>query len=162
MSEVVDVAEITIHRCKPHVRDLVEFLQFGHHVSAELAPGDLALRPVVQDLLCAIGNVIDISRLDRPLLARLQQAGHQLRSLEAFARAVLLHHHVGNLFDSLVAGKPLLARGVETLAAATDDVALAALARIHYLVADVTTKGTLHRTTPSSIGLTVDASALNC
>src|SRR5688572_20298933 len=136
--EVVDVAEVAIHRREADVGDLIEFLQLRHHQRAELAAGDLALRPIVEDLLGAIGNVVDIRRLDRALFARLQQSRDQLRSLEALARAVLLHYHVRNFFDALVAREPFAAAVVETLPAAADHVALAALARVHDLVADIT------------------------
>ena len=56
---------------------------------------------------------------DRPLFAGLQQAADQLLALEALARAVLLHHHVRDLVDPLVAGEALAA--VEALAPAADD-----------------------------------------
>ena len=72
-------------------------------------------------------------------------------SLEPLARSVLLHHHVRNLFDSLVAGKALAAFFVEALAAAANCVAFAALARVHDLVADVTAEWTFHLIAPSPI-----------
>src|SRR5687767_1574598 len=58
--EIVDVAEIAIHRCKAHVRDLIELLQLRHHERAELAPRNLALGTIVEDLFGPIGDVVDI------------------------------------------------------------------------------------------------------
>jgi len=63
---------------------------------------------------------------DRALFARLEQSRDELRPLEPFARAVLLHHHVRNLVDSLVTGEAL--RALEAFAPAPDHFAFFTLA----------------------------------
>src|SRR3974390_3510988 len=78
----------------------------------------------------------------RPLLAGLQQPVHELLTIEPLARPVLLHGHVRNLVDPLIAREALGA--VETLATPPDDLAFLALPRVDTLVAEVTAIGTLH------------------
>src|SRR5206468_11471581 len=68
--------------------------------------------------------------------------GNQLLALEAFARAVLLDHHVRDLVDPLVAGEP--ASAVEALAAAANDLALLALARVDDLIAQMAAERAFH------------------
>src|SRR5690606_26044276 len=86
---------------------------------------------------------------DGPLLARLQQAGHQLLPLEALAGAVFLDDHVGDLVDPLVAREAAMAFLVEALPPTPDHVALTALAGVHDLVAEMSAVRALHA--PASI-----------
>jgi hypothetical protein len=53
-------------------------------------------------------------------------------ALEFFAPAIFLDHHVGNLVDAFVGGEAALA--LQAFAPPPDQVAAAALARVHYLV----------------------------
>src|SRR5688572_15711663 len=151
VGKVIHVAEVAIDRRKPHVRHLIELLQLRHHERAQFASQDLALWTVVEDLLGAIGDLVDVRRFDGPLLAGLEQAGHELRALEALTGAVFLHNHVRDLFDPFIAREAFLARLVQTLAAATNDIALAALARVDHLVADIPAERTLHPISPLAI-----------
>src|SRR5439155_4686705 len=84
----------------------------------------------------------------RSFLARLEQPGNQLLAFEALPRPILLHHHVRDLVDPLVAGEAL--RTVQTLAAPPDDLSFLALARVDDFVAEVTTVRTLHAVFPCS------------
>src|SRR5437879_541335 len=80
----------------------------------------------------------------RPLFTRFEQPCDQLLPIEPFAGAVLLHHHVRNLVDPLVAGEPLPA--VEAFAPAPDDLPFLRFARVDDLVAQVRAVWTPHRT----------------
>ena len=65
-------------------------------------------------------------------------------ALEAFAGPVLLHDHVGDLVDPLVAGEAPAAFRIEALAPTTDDLALSALARVDDLVSEMAAERALH------------------
>src|SRR5207247_7735731 len=104
---------------------------------------DLFFGPVLERRLDTIGDRFERRHADRPLLARLQQAGDEFLALEPLARAILLHHHVGDFVDPLVAGESFSA--FEALAPAPDGLAFPALTRVHDFVAQVTAVGTLHR-----------------
>src|SRR4029077_7093891 len=82
---------------------------------------------------------------DGPFFAGFEQPGNQLLPLEPFAGAVLLHHHVRDLVDPLVAGEPLAA--LEALAAPANDLAFARLTRVDNLIAEVRTVRALHTAT---------------
>src|SRR5581483_415467 len=104
--------------------------------------GDFLLGALLQRRLDAVGDAFERSDADGPLLAGLQQARDQLLPLEALARPVLLHDHVRDLVDPLVAGEALAA--FEALAAAADDLAFLRLARVDNLVAEMRAVRTLH------------------
>src|SRR6185503_9103179 len=89
-----------------------------------------------------VGDGFERRHADRTLLARLEQAGDQLLPLEALPAAVLLHHHVRDLVDPFVAREA--AAALEAFTAAADHVALAALARVDDLVAEVAAERALH------------------
>src|SRR6185369_2923862 len=94
-----------------------------------------------------VGHRFDGRNADRTLLARLEEAGNQLLPFEAFARAVLLDHHVGDLVDAFVTGET--AAAVETLTPAADGFALLALARVHDFVAKMAAERALHWFAPT-------------
>src|SRR5262249_17423566 len=83
---------------------------------------------------------------DRPLLARFQEAGQQLLTVEPLARAVLLHHHVRDLVDPFVAGEALAA--AEALAPAANHLALLRLPRVDDLVPEVAAVRAFHAVAP--------------
>ena len=150
LDEVVDVLELAVDRGKADVRHLVELPQLVHHEPADFRGRDLALGPVLQRRLDAVSHRLDRGEAHRTLLAGLEQPRHQLLPLEALAAAVLLHHHVRDLIDPLVAGEPPAA--VEALAAAADDLALLALARVDDLIAEMSAERALHRGASPSLG----------
>src|SRR5947207_186698 len=100
---------MTIHRGEPHVGDFVEPLQFFHHERADVRRGDLLLRPLLERPLDAIRDRLERRDAHRALLARFEQPGDELLALEPLARAVLLHDHVGDFIDPLVAREALAA-----------------------------------------------------
>src|SRR6267142_1965426 len=142
--ELVDVAEVTIHRRKPDVRHFVEPLELFHHESADVRRCNFLLGTLLQRRLHSIGHRLERRDADRPLFTRFEQPCDQLLPVEPFARAVLLHHHVRNLVDPLVAGEPLPA--VEAFAPAPDDLPFLRFARVDDLVAQVRAVWTLHTT----------------
>src|SRR5262249_59972078 len=103
-------------------------------------------RPVLQRRLDPIGDRLEVRHPHGPLLACLEQPRDQLLPLEPLARAVLLHHHVRDLVDPLVAGEALPA--LEALAAPPNHLALARLPRIDNLVAEMRAVRTFHTATP--------------
>src|SRR5262245_54952024 len=142
VGKLVDVAKMTIHRREPHVRHFIEPLEFLHYEAADVRRGDFLLRPVLQRRLDAIGDGFERRHADRPLLARLEEPGDELLPLEPLSRAVLLHHHVRDLVDPLVAGEALPA--LEAFPPPANHLALARLARIDNLVAEVRAVRTFH------------------
>src|SRR5262249_49650602 len=140
--KLVDVAEMTIHRREPDVRDFIEALELLHHERADLGGRDFLLGALLEGRPHPVGPRFPGGDAPRPLLAGLQEAGDQLRPLEPFARAVLLHHHVGDLVDPLVAGEALTA--AEALAPPPDYFAFLRFARVDDLVAEMRTIGALH------------------
>src|SRR5205807_10664844 len=114
---------------------------------------ELLRGPVLGRRLHAIGDRLEGGDAHGALLARLQQARNELLPLEALPAAVLLHHHVGDLVDPLVAGEALAA--IETLAPAANHFAFLRLARIDDFVAEMAAIRTLHgRAAPWSSFLT--------
>ena len=103
---------------------------------------DLPLRLVLKRGLDPVGDRLERRHADRALLAGLQQAVHELLPVEPLPAAVLLHDHVRDFVNPLVAREP--AAAVEALTPAPDDLALVALPRVHDLVAEVGAVGTLH------------------
>src|SRR5690606_9153 len=101
VGELVDVAEVAVHRGEAHERHLVEVLELLHDLHADLVGGDLALRTLLQRGLDAVGNGLERRDPDGALLTRLEQAAHQFLSIEPLATSVLLHHHVRNFVDAL-------------------------------------------------------------
>src|SRR5262245_9279117 len=137
---------MTIHRREPHVRHFIEPFELLHYEAADIGGGDFLFRPVLEGRLDAVGDGLERRGADRPFLARLEQPGDQLLPLEPLARAVLLHHHVRDLVDPLVAGETLPA--LEALAAPANHLALARLPRIDNLVAEMRAVRTFHTATP--------------
>src|SRR5262245_40274780 len=146
VGKLVDVAKMTIHRREPHVRHFIEPFQFLHYETADIGGRDLFVRPILQRRLDAVGDRFQVRHPHRPLLARFQQPRDQLLALEPLARSVLLHHHVGDLVDPLVAGEAFAA--LEALAAPPDHLALARFPRIDNLIAQMRAVRALHTITP--------------
>src|SRR4029079_14417512 len=135
---------------KPEEARLSEPLQLLHHERADLGRRDFFLGTLLEHHFDAIGNVLDRGDAHRPLLARFQQAGNQLLPLEALPAAVLLHDHVRDVFDSLVARETLLAIRAEALPPAADLAAILFLARVDDLVHQVPAVRALHEATSRS------------
>src|SRR4029078_2525142 len=125
-----DVPEVAVDRRKTHVGHLVEPLQLLHYERADLGSRDFFRVSRVEHHFDAIGTVLDRGDAHRPLLARFQQAGNQLLPLEALPAAVLLHDHVRDVSDSLVARETLLAIRAQALPPAADLAAILFLARV--------------------------------
>src|SRR5947209_3768799 len=140
---------MAIDRREPHICHLIELFQLLHDVRANISRGNLFFGPFLQRALHAIGNRLESRDADRPFLAGLEQAGHELLPLEPFARPVLLHDHVRDFVNPLVAGEAL--RAVEAFTPSTNDFPFFALPRIDNLVAEVTTVWTLHATSPGAV-----------
>ena len=119
--ELVHVAEGSIDRREAHVGDRVERVQLAHDRLADHAAGDLALAALLHLALDAVGHRLDGVRRDRSLLARAQQAVHDLLPVERLAPPVLLDHQRQRVVDPLVGGEaPAAALAVPP---APDDVA---------------------------------------
>ena len=117
-------------------------LQPLHQELADLVGRHLAVGALLDHGLDPVDDRLERLHRDRPLLAGLEQALHHLLAVEALAPAVLLDHEVRDLVDALVGGEALAA--VEALAAAADDVAFLALARVDDLVLEVGAERALH------------------
>src|SRR5262249_13344945 len=92
-----------------------------------------------------IDNLLQLPRRNRPLLAGVQQSAQHFLPVELLPPAILLHHHVGNLVDSLVRRKPLIA--ALALAPPANRIGLFALARIDHAILGKPAVRTLHRNT---------------
>src|SRR6185312_5647277 len=142
LAERVEVLKAAIHRCKPHVRDLIEAAQLVHHDLAHFTRGDLAFTEAAQLVADATDRLLDRFLTDRPLLECLAHAGSQLRLIERLARTIALdderHGELGRLErrEAFAAG--------ETLAAAADLAALTRETRVGDLRLDVAAEGTVH------------------
>src|SRR5262249_30508522 len=157
VGELIDVAEMTIHRGEPDVGDFVEPFQLLHHEAADLGGGDFLFGALLQSCLDAVGDALQSSHADRPLLAPLQQARNQLLPVEPLTGAVFLDHHVRALLDPFVAGEALAA--AETLTPTADHFPFFRLAGIDHLVAEVRAVGTLHAVTPMTLAARTPAPA---
>src|SRR5262245_11353485 len=146
--EFIDVAEMTIHRCKTDIRHFVETLQLLHDKLADVDGTDFFLRPFLESRLHAVGERLERGYADRPFLARLQQTRYYFLPVESLACAVLFDHHIRDLVDPLVTGEALAA--LEALAAAPDHFAFFRLARIDDFVAEVGTVRAFHTVCPCS------------
>src|SRR5262245_56838349 len=71
--ELVDIAEMTIHRRKAHVGDLVQLFELLHDEGPDVVGGDLFLLPVLEGRLHTIRNRFERRDADGALLARFQQ-----------------------------------------------------------------------------------------
>src|SRR5262249_1089885 len=129
-------------RGEAHVGYLVELAQALHDEGADLVGRDLAVLAVVQHGLRLAHDRLQVAHGDSPLFARLEQAGEELLAAELLARAVVLDHHVRDVFDLLVGGEA--AAAAQALAAAADGGAVAALARVDHAVTVFGTEGAPH------------------
>src|SRR4029079_6005411 len=99
-----------------------EPFQFLHDEGPDFGGRNLLLGPLLQHRFDAIGHLLDPADADGTFFARLQQPCNQFLTLEPFAAAILLDHHVGDLVDPLVAGEA--AATVQALSTPPDDFAL--------------------------------------
>ena len=101
----------------------------------------------------AVGDSFERIHTNRPLLAGLEQAGDQLLPIESFPTAVLLDDHIRDLVHPFVRREPTAA--LQALPTPADDLALAALAGIHHLVAKVSAVRAFHRASPSAAAVAI-------
>src|SRR5260221_667404 len=146
--ELVDVLEVAVDRSEADEGHLVQLAQALHQELAHLVGGHFAVGPFVDHRLHAVHDQLQGLHRHRPLLAGLEQPGQDLLAVEALAAAVLLHHQVRDLIDSLVRGEALAA--AKALAPAANDLAFLAFPGVHNLVFEVRAEGALH--VPTSYG----------
>ena len=86
---------------------------------------DLLVRPLLEEGLDLLHDLLELADLDGPFFAGLHHAPEELLAVVGLARAVLLDDHVGDLFDLLVGREAALAG--EALPAPADGQAFFAL-----------------------------------
>src|SRR5262249_8573092 len=102
------------------------------HEVADEGGRDVLVEHLVQLRLDAAAELLDLLLRDRPLLARLQDPGQELRAIERHSAAVLLDHAQVDLLDRLVGGEATAA--AEAFASAPDHGRVARGARVDDLV----------------------------
>src|SRR5262245_22423141 len=85
--ELAHVAERAIHRRKAYVGDFIEALQLLHHDRPDLLCTHFLFRTILEPRLDLVSHRFDRGDADWALLARLEQARHELLTLEPLARA---------------------------------------------------------------------------
>ncbi len=124
-------------------------MQFQHQPGADFPRRQLAIRPVLQIGFDPIGDGFELLNADRPLFARAQESGDELLALKRLPVPVLLYDTILDFLNPLTTGEALAT--LEALPAPTDDVAFAALTRVHHLVAEVAAVRTLHLSTDDAL-----------
>src|SRR5688500_1748314 len=147
--EFADVTEVPIDRGESDVCHLIQPLELLHDDAPDLFCAHLLLGTLLERGLDPVGDTLDRTHADRPLLARFQQARNELLPLESLPAAILLDDHIGNLIDALVAGEPSAA--AEALSPSPDDLAFLAFARVDDLVAQMAAEGALHGRSGTSL-----------
>ena len=109
---------------------------------ADFAGGAFALGSFVDESLDFVDDRFEFRRRYWTLLARFQQALQNFLAVESFAAAVFLDHHVRNFVDALVSGET--APALQAFAAAANQIAGAAFARVDHFVVDVRAERALH------------------
>src|SRR4030095_6825058 len=103
--ELVDVTERAVHGGEAHIGDRVERVQLPHDRLADDAARDLPLAALLDLPLDPVRHGFDRIRGDRPLLARAEQAVHDLLAVEGLATPVLLDHQRQRGVRALVGGE---------------------------------------------------------
>ena len=150
LHELAHVLEAAVDRGEPHVGHLVELAQPLHREGADLAGRELAVLLVRQQALGGVHDLFELAQRHRTLLAGLLETLEELAAVEVLARAVVLDHPVGDLFDFLV-GREAAVAG-QAFTAAPDRHAFAALARIDDPVLARSAEGAAHGNTLAQAG----------
>src|SRR6267143_260150 len=140
--EFLYILEVHVHRCKSHVRDLVQLLETVHDHFADFGGGQLAFRSLVHHAFDFIHDGFQLGGGHGTFFACFQKSLQNLLPLEALAPPVLLDDHVRNFVNAFVGREP--AAALQALAPPPDGVAAAAFPRINHFVVNVCAKRTLH------------------
>src|SRR5262249_61387581 len=120
--------EAAKHRGEARGRHDVDLDQLLEHPRPDRRAGQLGLTGLLHALLDAIAQPLERVDRDRPLGARLLDAGEQLAPVEVLAALVALHQLRQHVLDALARGEA--ARALETLAAPADPRVVAAEPRV--------------------------------
>src|SRR6185295_16853766 len=114
---------------------------------ADVPGRDLAILALVEHRFRLVGDLLELFRRHRPLLAGAVEPGEQLLAAPLLAPAVVLDDHVGNVLDLLVGREAPAAH--QALAPPPDHRAVAALARVDDAVVVFRAEGAVHPRSPS-------------
>src|SRR6185295_16476814 len=114
---------------------------------ADVPGRDLAILALVEHRFRLVGDLLELFRRHRPLLASAVEPGEQLLAAPLLAPAVVLDDHVGDVLDLFVGRESPAAN--QALAPPPDHRAVAALARVDDAIVVFRTEGAVHPRSPS-------------
>src|SRR5262245_4114960 len=103
--EILGLAEIAVDRGKPHIGDIVELAQVGHHGLADGLRGDLILTQVLQVADNFGYGLLDEIGVDVALAHRNLDRTGKLVAVERHTPAIALDHHQPAQLDAFKSGE---------------------------------------------------------
>jgi len=108
--EVVDVVEIAVDACEPHVRDLVNRVQPTQHQFANVLARDFAVATEVKLRLDLLHKQLNSLGTHRPLPARSLDPATDLRPIKSLPALVTFDNPNVELFQPLIGREAAMAR----------------------------------------------------
>lgn len=100
--ELVDVLELAIDRGKPDIGDLIDIVQFPHHLFPDGIAGQLRLAHFLYPFFDAIRDRFDRRDADRPFFTGFRNTRQNLQAIERLPAAVFFHDHRQTFFHAFV------------------------------------------------------------